>query len=86
MTGNRKGKHQPKPISKPQPNISMPKIIEAIYENGVFKPLQKVNFRPGSKVRIVIQEDKKEILRKYKGVFGKAEVEELREYEGEVML
>ncbi len=25
----------------------MPKIIEAIYENGVFKPLQKVDLKGG---------------------------------------
>ncbi len=29
----------------------MPKIIEAVYENGVFKPLQKVDLKEGEKVR-----------------------------------
>ncbi|MEM1672244.1 MAG: antitoxin family protein [Archaeoglobaceae archaeon] len=32
----------------------MPKIIEAIYENGVFKPLEKVNLKPGEKAKIMI--------------------------------
>ncbi|AAB90160.1 conserved hypothetical protein [Archaeoglobus fulgidus DSM 4304] len=27
----------------------MPKIIEAVYENGVFKPLQKVDLREGER-------------------------------------
>jgi len=34
----------------------MPKIIEAIYENGVFKPLQKVDLKEGEKVRLKIEE------------------------------
>jgi predicted DNA-binding antitoxin AbrB/MazE fold protein len=33
----------------------MPKIIEAIYENGVFKPLEKVDLREGEKVRLRIE-------------------------------
>ncbi len=32
----------------------MPKVIEAVYENGVFKPLEKVNLREGEKVRLKI--------------------------------
>ncbi|MEM0266717.1 MAG: antitoxin family protein [Archaeoglobaceae archaeon] len=32
----------------------MPKIIEAIYEDGVFKPLEKVNLKPGEKAKIMI--------------------------------
>ena len=76
---------QPKPISSSQPNINMPKIIEAVYENGVFKPLQKVDLLPRSKVKIVIQEDKKEVLKRYKGILGKARADELVKYEEEVM-
>uniref|UniRef100_A0A7C3UH77 Antitoxin n=1 Tax=Geoglobus ahangari TaxID=113653 RepID=A0A7C3UH77_9EURY len=33
----------------------MPKIIEAVYENGVFKPLQKVDLKEGEKVRLKIE-------------------------------
>ncbi|AIG97958.1 MULTISPECIES: antitoxin family protein [Archaeoglobus] len=36
----------------------MPKIIEAVYENGVFKPLQKVDLREGERVRIKIEDRK----------------------------
>ncbi len=33
----------------------MPKIIEAIYENGVFKPLQKVDLKEGERVKLVVE-------------------------------
>ncbi len=33
----------------------MPKIIEAIYENGVFKPLQKVDLKEGEKAKIIVE-------------------------------
>uniref|UniRef100_A0A7J3M209 Antitoxin n=1 Tax=Archaeoglobus fulgidus TaxID=2234 RepID=A0A7J3M209_ARCFL len=32
----------------------MPKIIEAIYENGVFKPLEKVDLKPGERAKVMI--------------------------------
>jgi len=54
----------------------MPKVIEAIYEDGVFKPLKKLNIKEGSRVIITI-EKKREKLRKYLGILGKMEVEEM---------
>jgi predicted DNA-binding antitoxin AbrB/MazE fold protein len=48
----------------------MPKIIEAIYENGVFKPLEKVDLKNGEKVRIRIEEDAIELAKRYAGVGG----------------
>ena len=33
----------------------MPKIIEAVYEDGVFKPLQKVELKEGEKVKILLK-------------------------------
>ncbi|RLI89527.1 MAG: antitoxin [Archaeoglobales archaeon] len=33
----------------------MPKVIEVIYEDGVFKPLEKVDLREGEKVKIRIE-------------------------------
>ena len=36
----------------------MSKVIEAIYENGVFKPLEKVDLKDGEKVRITISREK----------------------------
>ncbi|MDI9611095.1 MAG: antitoxin family protein [Archaeoglobales archaeon] len=32
----------------------MPKIIEAIYEDGVFKPLEKIELKEGERVKIRI--------------------------------
>jgi len=43
----------------------MPKIIEAIYENGVFKPLEKVNLKEGEKFRLVLKENIDELRGKY---------------------
>ncbi|WP_456329706.1 antitoxin family protein [Archaeoglobus sp.] len=35
----------------------MPKIIDAIYENGVFKPLQKVDLKEGERIRLRLEEE-----------------------------
>ena len=43
----------------------MPKIIEAIYENGVFKPLEKVDLREGEKLRLVVRENVDNLRGKY---------------------
>lgn len=34
---------------------SMPEVIEAIYEQGVFKPLQELEIREGQHVRLVVE-------------------------------
>ena len=71
----------------------MPKVIEVIYENGVFKPLEKVNLKEGEKIRIKIQWNRKErrlrFLKEWKPVKPEREVtvediEKLRleKYEG----
>ena len=44
----------------------MPKVIEVIYENGVFKPLEKVELKEGKKVRIEIKENLVERLKRYR--------------------
>jgi len=35
----------------------MPKTITAIYEDGVFKPLQKVDIKPHQKAKIIISQE-----------------------------
>jgi len=40
----------------------MTKVIEAVYEKGVFKPLEKVDLKEGEKVRIEIKIEIKESL------------------------
>jgi len=53
----------------------MAKIIEAIYENGVFKPLEKVDLREGEKVRIIIGG----IVRKTMGIIPSDRIQEIIE-------
>ena len=43
------------------------KIIDCIYENGVFKPIGKVDLKDGEKAKVILNEDKDEILDKYAG-------------------
>jgi len=43
----------------------MGKVIEAIYEKGVFKPLQNVELEEGAKVLIEIREGIADILEKF---------------------
>ena len=60
----------------------MPKIIEAIYENGVFKPLQKVDLKEGERVKIILEERgerRKRFLAELRPVeVGKVSMEEIK--------
>lgn len=42
----------------------MTKTIEVVYENGVFKPLERVALREGERMKVTIEE-KRGILEKY---------------------
>jgi len=60
----------------------MQKTIEVVYEDGVFKPLEKVNLRQGEKIEMEIKEDKiKKLSDKYFGIvklnFKKEELRKL---------
>ena len=45
----------------------MGKVIEAVYENGVFKPLEKVDLKEGERVKIEIKKETiLEKLRRYR--------------------
>lgn len=44
----------------------MGKVIEVVYENGVFKPLEKVDLKEGERVKVVIKESLVDKLKKYK--------------------
>ncbi|MEM1672054.1 MAG: antitoxin family protein [Archaeoglobaceae archaeon] len=46
----------------------MPKIIEAIYEDGVFKPLEKIELKEGERVRLRISIDLRDLVSKFRGV------------------
>ena len=47
----------------------MGKVIEAVYENGVFKPLKKVDLKDGERVKIRIERSLVEIIRSYQEKF-----------------
>ena len=62
----------------------MSKVIRVRYENGVLKPLEPVELREGEELVVFIRERRVgEVLKRYVGMFGRADVEELREYEEE---
>jgi len=44
----------------------MGKVIEVVYENGVFKPLEKVDLKEGERVKVEIEESLVDKLKKYK--------------------
>ncbi len=44
----------------------MGKVIEVVYENGVFKPLKEVSLKEGEKLKIEIKESLVDKLRKYR--------------------
>ncbi len=61
----------------------MPKVIEAIYENGVLKPLEEVELKDGEKVRIRI-ESLESVLDEVFGILkGDDTIRTLREIEDE---
>jgi len=60
----------------------MARIIEAIYENGVFKPLEKVDLREGERVRLKVEEIS--VVDRVFGILsGKDTLKALRELEDE---
>ena len=62
----------------------MSKVIRVRYEGGVFKPLEKVEFREGEELVVFVRRRRVgEVLDKYVGIFGEADVEELRLLEEE---
>jgi len=60
------------------------KVIRVKYENGVLKPLEPIEFREGEELVVFIRKRRvSEVLKKYVGIFGKADIEELMKYEEE---
>lgn len=59
----------------------MPKAIEVIYEDGVFKPLEKVNLKEGTRIKIEI---KKENIEHLRGKYGKNKKINLTELKDEI--
>jgi predicted DNA-binding antitoxin AbrB/MazE fold protein len=59
------------------------KVIECVYEGGVFKPLQKVDFKEGQKLKLKVE---KFDISKYYGAFGEGTMDEFKEYEEEAQM
>ena len=57
------------------------KVIECVYEDGVFRPLEKVDLKQGTRFSIKMRRSD---LSKYWGILGRASAERLAELEGEV--
>ncbi len=60
----------------------MSKVVRVRYEEGVLKPLEPVDLREGEEriaVLVPIGEERRGILRKYRGILGKASKEEIEE-------
>ena len=57
----------------------MEKIIEAVYEKGVFKPLGKVDLKEGERVTIKIEKSLLEIISSYQDKF-KLKEEDVEEF------
>jgi len=57
----------------------MGKVIEAIYEKGIFKPLEKVDLKDGEKVKIEIKEGLADIIEKYSRKVNKDVLKEFLE-------
>ena len=49
----------------------MGRVIEVIYENGVFKPLEKVDLKEGRKIKIEIREEIADIPERFSRRVGK---------------
>ena len=58
----------------------MPKVIEVVYENGVFKPLEKVDLNEGERVKIEVKRD----ISYLRGKYGKRKKIELLELKDEI--
>ncbi len=59
-------------------------VVDSIYENGVFKPLKKVDLKDKTRVKLIVEIDKREIVERFAGILGKAEINELKKIEQDV--
>jgi len=59
----------------------MVRVIRIRYENGVLKPLEKLEFEEGKEllIKIIDAEERRRILRRYKGVLGPVDERVLEE-------
>jgi len=60
----------------------MGKVIEVIYENGVLKPLEKIDLKESERVKIKFERSLMEIIKSYQSKF-KLKEEDIEEFLGE---
>ena len=64
----------------------MSKVIRVRYENGVLKPLEPIDLEEGEEVLVAVKRDIRRVIKKYRGILGKASIKELLELEEEAHL
>ena len=60
----------------------MSRVVRVRYEKGVLRPLEPLELREGEErivVLVPVGEERRKILRKYRGILGKASEEEIEE-------
>ena len=62
------------------------KIVRARYENGVLKPVNRVDLEEGKEYIITIGEDPEKLIFRYRGCLGKSSKEEFEELAEEAQL
>ncbi len=61
-------------------------VLEAIYEDGVFKPLKKINLKEGEKVMLLVKKPTEKILEIIKSFRKKLELKKIKEDPLKVLL
>ncbi len=44
------------------------KVIDCVYEGGVFKPLGKVDLKEGERAKVILKDERRKALDKYFGI------------------
>ena len=60
----------------------MSKVVRVRYEKGVLRPLEPIGLQEGEEriaVLVPVGEERKKVLRKYRGILGKASEAEIEE-------
>lgn len=63
--------------------LSASKTIDCVYEGGVLRPLGKVDFKEGERLRLKVERFD---ISKFCGVFGKGSGEEFDQFEEEAQM
>jgi len=70
-------------ISTKSKGTPMTKVIDAVYESGVLRPLQKIDLKEGTRIRIAIEEPSAVIKDAFGLLKGKDTTKALKELDDE---